>query len=109
MLLHDESIPIVEKRPSWCKWLKRAGIRGVDTERGPRFSNSVLVHEAVLEGQGIALVIKQHIEIEVAEGRLVMPFSYGAAFVLFLFSGDAKTERLENRSCSHSRNGSARR
>ena len=54
---------------------KRAGLEGIDAERGPRFSNGVLVHEAVLEGQGIALVIKQHIEPEIAEGRLVMPFS----------------------------------
>ena len=92
VLLHDESIPIVEKRPSWCKWLKRAGIRGVDTERGPRFSNSVLVHEAVLEGQGIALVIKQHIETEVAEGRLVMPFSMALPSSYSYFLVTQKTE-----------------
>ena len=74
VLIHDEMIPDVAKRPSWGEWMKRAGIRGIDTERGPRYSNSVLVHEAVLEGLGVALVIKQHVEADVAMGRLIIPF-----------------------------------
>jgi len=74
VLIHDEMIPEVAKRPSWYEWMKRAGIRGIDTESGPRYSNSVLVHEAVLEGLGVALVIKQHVEADVAMGRLVIPF-----------------------------------
>jgi LysR family transcriptional regulator, glycine cleavage system transcriptional activator len=74
VLIHDEMIPEVGKRPSWYEWMKRAGVRGIDTESGPRYSNSVLVHEAVLEGLGVALVIKQHVEADVAKGRLVIPF-----------------------------------
>lgn len=74
VLIHDEMIPDVGKRPSWHAWMKLAKVRGIDAESGPRYSNSVLVHEAVLEGQGIALVIKQHIEADVAMGRLVIPF-----------------------------------
>ena len=74
VLIHDEMIPDVGKRPSWHEWMKLAKVRGIDTESGPRYSNSVLVHEAVLEGQGVALVIKQHIEADVAMGRLVIPF-----------------------------------
>lgn len=74
VLIHDEMIPEIGKRPSWHEWMQRAGIRGIDTERGPRYSNSVLVHEAVLEGLGVALVIKQHVEADVAKGRLVIPF-----------------------------------
>ena len=74
VLIHDEMIPVVDKRPSWHEWMKLAKLRGIDAESGPRYSNSVLVHEAVLEGQGIALVIKQHIESDVAAGRLVIPF-----------------------------------
>ena len=54
--------------------MKLAKVRGVDAQSGPRYSNSVLVHEAVLEGQGVALVIRQHIESDVAAGRLVIPF-----------------------------------
>ena len=85
-LIHDEMIPVVEKRPSWHEWFKLAGMSGIDTERGPRFSNSLLVHEAVLEGQGVALVIKQHVEADVAAGRLLIPFSITlpSAYAYFL-------------------------
>ena len=74
VLIHDEMIPAVDKRPSWQEWMKLAKVRGIDAQSGPRYSNSVLVHEAVLEGQGIALVIRQHIESDVAAGRLLIPF-----------------------------------
>lgn len=75
-LLHDESIPVAAHRPSWREWFERAGLgASVNTEYGPRFSNAVLVHEAVLEGQGVALVIEQHIDAEVASGRLIVPFT----------------------------------
>lgn len=73
-LIHDESIPVAEKRPSWRAWLALAGVSGIDTERGPRFSNSLLALEAVLDGQGVALILKPQIEADVAAGRLVMPF-----------------------------------
>jgi LysR family transcriptional regulator, glycine cleavage system transcriptional activator len=74
VLIHDEMIPAVDKRPSWQAWMTLAKVRGIDAQSGPRYSNSVLVHEAVLEGQGIALVIRQHIESDVAAGRLIIPF-----------------------------------
>ena len=74
VLIHDETIEEEDKRPDWSEWLRLAGAKGVDPGRGPRYSNSVLVHEAVLAGQGVALVIKQHVESDVAAGRLVIPF-----------------------------------
>ncbi len=94
ILIHDETIPIVEKRPSWAKWLKLAGITGMDSEHGPRFSNSVLVHEAALGGQGVALVIRQHVEADVAAGRLVIPFAITipSAYAYYLVSPEANAE-----------------
>lgn len=74
ILIHDESIPSVEQRPSWHEWLKLAGVSGIDTERGPRFSNSILAQEAAAEGQGLALALRPQVEAEIAAGRLVMPF-----------------------------------
>ena len=74
ILIHDESILMVDKRPDWNEWLRLAGVSKLDTERGPRFSNSVLVIEAVLEGQGIGLVLKPQVQADIACGRLVMPF-----------------------------------
>jgi LysR family glycine cleavage system transcriptional activator len=76
----------VEKRPSWHEWLKLAGVNGIDTERGPRFSNSILALEAALEGQGVALVLKPQIEADVAAGRLLIPFAIDipSAYAYFL-------------------------
>lgn len=94
ILIHDETIPLVEKRPSWAQWLKLAGITGMDSEHGPRFSNSVLVHEAALGGQGVALVIRQHVEADIAAGRLVIPFPFTipAAYAYFLVTPEADAE-----------------
>ncbi len=74
ILIHDESIPAIDQRPSWDDWLRQAGVSGMDSERGPRFSNSLMVQEAAVEGQGVALAIRQQIEGEVSAGRLVIPF-----------------------------------
>ncbi len=74
ILIHDESISAIDKRPDWNEWLRLAGVGKLDTERGPRFSNSVLVIEAVLEGQGVGLVLKPQVQADIASGRLVMPF-----------------------------------
>lgn len=91
ILIHDESIPVVENRPSWHEWLKLAGVSGMDAERGPRFSNSILVIEAALEGQGLALVLKQQVEADVAAGRLLIPFaiSMPSAYAYFLVIPEA--------------------
>lgn len=77
ILIHDESIPVVEQRPSWREWFRLAGCSGIDTERGPRFSNTVMVLEAVLEGQGVGLVLKPLVEADIAAGRLSIPFAIG--------------------------------
>jgi len=75
ILIHDESIPSAGKGAIWSAWLKLAGVEGVDSERGPRFSNTLLVIEAVLEGQGVALVPRPLVEADVAAGRLSLPFA----------------------------------
>ena len=72
-LLHDESIPVAEHRPRWAAWGERAGIAGIDRQPGLRLSNAVLVHEAVLAGQGVALMQKAHIADDLACGRLICP------------------------------------
>lgn len=74
VLIHDESIPDEAVRPSWDEWFRLAGVHGVDTSRGPRFSSAVLVLEAALGGQGVALSLWPLVEADVRAGRLVMPF-----------------------------------
>ncbi|QRM19876.1 transcriptional regulator GcvA [Dechloromonas sp. TW-R-39-2] len=94
-LIHDESIPLVDMRPSWDEWLKLADVSGVDSERGPRFSNSLMALEAALEGQGVALALKPLIEADLAAGRLVIPFdiSMPSAYVYFLVTAKSVAEK----------------
>lgn len=95
ILIHDESIPDPEQRPSWHEWFKLAGISGVDTERGPRFSNSILAQEAATEGQGVALALRPQVEAEVAAGRLAIPFAttLPSAYAYYLVIPQAIAER----------------
>ena len=95
ILIHDESIPAVEQRPSWLEWFKLANVVGPDNERGPRFSNSILVQEAAVEGQGVALALRQQVEADVAAGRLVIPFaiSLPSAYAYFLVVQPLMAER----------------
>lgn len=75
VLIHDDSTREVVSMPSWQSWLQKAGVSGVDVARGLRFSNAILTLEAALDGQGVALVQKQLIEVDVASGRLHIPFA----------------------------------
>lgn len=90
-LIHDESIPSPEKRPSWQEWFRLAGVSGVEVERGPRFSNQILALEAALDGQGAALLLEPQIDAELAAGRLVTPFAIrlDSAFAYYLLTPTA--------------------
>ena len=95
ILIHDESIPVPERRPSWHEWLKLAGVSGIDTERGPRFSNSILAQEAAADGQGVTLALRPQIEAEVAAGRLAIPFATAmpSTYAYYLVIPQSITER----------------
>jgi len=73
MLIHDDSSPGDEERPGWVEWLEIAGAKGVDGTRGPRFSNASLVHEAAIDGLGVALALRPLVDSDIEEGRLVVP------------------------------------
>lgn len=72
-LIHDDSSPGDEERPGWDEWLEIAGAKGVDGTRGPRFSNASLVHEAAMDGLGVALALRPLVDSDIEEGRLVVP------------------------------------
>jgi LysR family transcriptional regulator, glycine cleavage system transcriptional activator len=77
-LIHDDSSPGDEERPGWEEWLRFAGARGVDSERGPRLSNASLVHQAAVDGVGVALLLRPLVDMDIEEGRLVVPFPQAA-------------------------------
>ncbi len=72
-LIHDDSSPGDEERPGWDEWLAAAGAKGVEGERGPRFSNASLVHQAALDGVGVALALRPLVDSDIERGRLVVP------------------------------------
>ncbi|WP_444995054.1 transcriptional regulator GcvA [Aliikangiella sp. IMCC44359] len=67
-LLHDGTTD------DWRRWLKFAGVKGISLNQGPVFSHTVMVQQAAIYGQGIAmghLVLSQS---DVMAGRLIRPF-----------------------------------
>lgn len=77
-LLHDDTVLEEGARPSWADWLQSVGVEGVDTSRGPHFSDASLALEAALEGMGVALAMKPLVHGDVEAGRLVLPFDIAA-------------------------------
>lgn len=75
VLLHDEVLHDHPGRVGWRRWLEAAGARGVDPDRGPRFSHAHMALEAAVAGQGIALGRTTLISRDLREGRLVRPFA----------------------------------
>jgi LysR family glycine cleavage system transcriptional activator len=73
-LLHVEWKTMSEAAPSWRMWLLAAGIEGVDSGRGPRFSLESMALQAAIDGQGVALTSNVLSEDDVRAGHLVRPF-----------------------------------
>ncbi len=67
-LLHDFSTE------DWRRWLKLAGVNGIDLSHGALFSHSSMVQQAAIFGQGIAMGHLVLSQAEVMAGRLVQPF-----------------------------------
>ena len=71
-LLHDTSVEA--GRRDWRIWLQKAGESGVDSDRGPGFSDANLILEAAIAGEGVALTRRSLAADDLAAGRLVIPF-----------------------------------
>ncbi len=59
----------------WRTWLLAAGAKGVDADRGPVFTDSSMLIEAAIAGQGVALAREVLARDALASGQLVRPFS----------------------------------
>lgn len=73
-LLHDETTRETSMLPGWKAWLASAGVDSVLANRGLRFNNSMLVIDAAVNGQGVALICSFVVADDLAAGRLVRPF-----------------------------------
>ena len=67
-LLHDINTN------DWKRWLKKAGVMGINLNHGSIFSHSSMVQKAAVYGQGVAMGHVVLSQPEVAAGRLVRPF-----------------------------------
>jgi len=74
-LLHDES------DDDWRTWLLAAGVEGVTVGRGPIFTDSSMLLQAAVDGQGIALARSVLAKDELAAGRLARPFGSSGSIV----------------------------
>lgn len=73
-LLHDDGESSAVGAPDWRSWLKLAGLHDIDANRGPRFDQALMVIEAAIAGQGVALARSNLVSDDLAAGRLVHPF-----------------------------------
>ncbi len=92
-LLHDEM------REDWRMWLMAAGALNIDADRGPGFSNSNLVIQAAIAGEGVALGRSVLVADDLAAGRLVRPFDMSLpgefAYYVVCPEADAKRPKVE--------------
>lgn len=61
-------------RPTWARWLKQAGLRHDDAQRGLRFSEESHAIQAAIAGHGVALLSYTLVLGELERGILVAPF-----------------------------------
>lgn len=96
VLIHD-NVPSDDGRPLWQVWLEAAGVEGVDITHGMRFNQASLALEAAADGLGVALGMEQLAALDLASGRLVLPFALrlplGSAY--YVVSAGERSDRTE--------------
>jgi LysR family glycine cleavage system transcriptional activator len=98
VLLHDVDVTtsaFATPPQAWRLWLERAGVQGIDVERGPVFEDSAMLLDAAAEGQGVALGRSALVAADLAAGRLVKPFDLSLPFALtyYLVCPEATADR----------------
>ncbi|MBX2867350.1 MAG: transcriptional regulator GcvA [Acidiferrobacterales bacterium] len=63
-----------DAEPSWRMWLLAAGLKQIDSTRGPHFSMESMAVQSAIDGHGVALVGNVLVADDIASGRLVQPF-----------------------------------
>ena len=70
-LLHS-----LARREDWAKWLDAAGVHGVNPLGGLSYESSILAYDAAARGHGVAMAQQVLVSDELANGKLVRPFSF---------------------------------
>lgn len=74
-LLHDSGARRNEPWINWRPWLRDAGLEDIDLARGLHFTDSAILYQAAIMGQGIAIGRSVLVGGHLAAGRLVRPFA----------------------------------
>ncbi len=95
VLLHDVNTGAEEPTMTWRRWLRDAGVSGVDPDQGVKFGNSILTTEAAVRGLGVALGRMSLVRDSLATGRLVRPLkaSRPADYAYYTVTTHAGAER----------------
>ena len=88
-LLHDDG------EAGWRQWLRAARVEGVDTTRGPIFTDSGMSLQAAIESQGVALARGALAKADLEHGRLVRIFDVSllADHAYFMVCPEATADR----------------
>jgi len=70
-LLHS-----LARRDDWAKWLDAAGVHGVNPLGGLSYESSILGYDAAARSHGVAIAQQVLVSDELANGKLVRPFSF---------------------------------
>jgi LysR family glycine cleavage system transcriptional activator len=75
-------LPLLRERDeevSWMAWFAAAGETYAPAEKGPEFDSTVMAGQAAIQGLGAALAPPEFFADEIAEGRLIQPFTVMAS------------------------------
>ncbi|MFC1681912.1 transcriptional regulator GcvA [Pseudomonadota bacterium] len=80
VLMHDDG------HGDWRTWLLSSGVENVDPQRGPIFTDSSMLIQAAVAGQGVALARGALVQDDLDSGILVRPFelSLSVEFAYYL-------------------------
>lgn len=86
VLLQDEMMADDENRPDWQKWFESAGAADMEHDEQVSFSHAVMMIDAALAGQGVALGRSTLVADDIAAGRLIRPLdaSFESAFAYWI-------------------------
>jgi len=94
VLIHD-NVTYDDGGPLWPAWCEAAGVEGLDTTHGLRFSHAMLALEAAADGMGVAMSMPVLAGADLASGRLVAPLkiSLPLKFAYYIVSGTDTADR----------------
>jgi LysR family glycine cleavage system transcriptional activator len=96
VLIHD-NVRFDNGGGLWDAWFEAAGMPGIDTSHGLRFSHAMLALEAAADGMGVALGMPVLAGSDLVSGRLVAPLSLALPlkFAYYIVSGADTAERAD--------------